>query len=89
MMERFEKQTSNYIIVSTSHGRMIQLVVGIHDTVNALQELVTKKTGISGFCQQLTYCGRNLTSRFTLSQFNIRQHSTVQMTTPVNGGNLE
>jgi hypothetical protein len=74
------------LFVTTHTGTTITLVVGLNDTVDKLKQIVSQKTGIPDYSQLLTYSGKQLANGFKVCQYNIRNQSTLQLVTRVNGG---
>jgi hypothetical protein len=77
------------ILVTTYSGTQITLVVGINDSVDRFKQLIAQKTGIPDYQQLLSYSGKKLSNGMRVCQYNIRNMSTVQLLTQVNGGMKE
>jgi ubiquitin C len=68
------------------NGTHITLVVGQNDSVDRLKQQITQKTGIPENQQLLSYSGKKLENGKKISQYRIRNMSTLQLLTQVSGG---
>ena len=76
------------IFVRDLEGKSRTFHVRLSDTADALKRQVDTKIGIPPNVQRLIYGGKQLEGSTTLKEYNIRQHSTIELTIPLKGGNM-
>ncbi|XP_003729761.1 E3 ubiquitin-protein ligase RNF135 [Strongylocentrotus purpuratus] len=76
------------IWVRDLEGKSQSIHVRLSDTADALKRQVDKKTGIPPNVQRLIYQGKQMEGSTTLEEYNIGQHSTIELTIPLKGGNM-
>jgi predicted RNA-binding Zn-ribbon protein involved in translation (DUF1610 family) len=74
------------VFVLIVSGAAVQVAATTQDTVASLKEKVARLTGMPGAQQDLSYAGKTLKDNDTLRIYNIRNGSTIIVSTPVQGG---
>jgi hypothetical protein len=74
------------VVVAATGGTHLNLQVQNNEMVDDLKRKVQQKTAIPENVQQLQYSGKILVNGTSIDRYAIRTGSTVQLTTPVNGG---
>ena len=74
------------IFIKTLQGRTITLDVDPGDTIQSLKQKIESKENIPAQEQRLIYSGKQLNDTFTLSDYNIRDQSTLHLLLRLKGG---
>ncbi|XP_030836046.1 tripartite motif-containing protein 26-like [Strongylocentrotus purpuratus] len=83
-----EARKTVQIWVRDLEGKSQSIHVRLSDTADALKRQVAKKTGIPSNVQRLIYKGKQVNGSTTLEEYEIKQHSTIELALPLKGGNV-